>query len=452
MPRPVEMYTGLSRKWIIPLNFVFSFGWALELVTHLEELAFWLYLLHQNPDKGEWFDSWEYRLWYCGSIIAIIGMPLTCMITRRDLETVDAYIFLSGSAGSLCTTVVFLYVLWWFPNFIRHVKSEGADPSVVVRLATFLQLNLARVVFRFLFTIPLLMLALDGIIGHSHPLNANMFSADFLFMIGGIGCFVSSAITLLIFFPRSIIREEGYKPKQSSTIPNTPKSTPVTPLPSMSAPFSVASSHFPRPVISPSHWDGESALASMPDESTLEVDLIQSYHLHLDEEAEGDDHDESQAPPYHSRSQSHPVTHTRSETGVSHAHSPSQAQAQLHQRHPFPHSLSSPQILSPPSSPAVRVTVPPPARLPHFGFAQEQGLGRAPTVQGWLEDPAPRAQRRFSVPRGTARPSSSVVAQRQHQHHRAASASRLHPYVMTFTSPIDLVDLSTPEEFDTSPT
>lgn len=32
----------------------------------LAELAFWLYLLHQNPDKDPWFESWEYRLWFIG--------------------------------------------------------------------------------------------------------------------------------------------------------------------------------------------------------------------------------------------------------------------------------------------------------------------------------------------------------------------------------------------------
>ncbi|PCH35663.1 hypothetical protein WOLCODRAFT_126122, partial [Wolfiporia cocos MD-104 SS10] len=217
MPRPPSMYSHRSRVWVLPLNFVFSIAWALELcvsivdlysirtradtvcrVTHLEELAFWLYLLNQAPEKAEWFESWEYRLWYLGSIVAILGLPLTCMIARRNLDTVDAWIFLAGSAGGLGTTVVFLYVLLRFPRFLRHVKAEGADPTVVVRLATNYQLNLARVVFRFLFAVPLLMLAIDGIVGKRHPLNTNLFSTDFLQMIGGIGCFVSSAITLLV--------------------------------------------------------------------------------------------------------------------------------------------------------------------------------------------------------------------------------------------------------------
>ncbi|KAI0645083.1 hypothetical protein C8Q79DRAFT_1011192 [Trametes meyenii] len=244
IPRPIQMYREENREWVLPLQFVFSIAWALELVTHLEELAFWLYLLHQNPNKEAWFSSWEYRLWYMGSLVAIIGMPLTTLITREHLETCDAYIFLVGSAGSTSTTISFLYVLWRFPKFIRHVKAEGADPSVVVRLATFYQLNQVRVVFRFLFTLPLMVIALDGLIGVTHPVNRNLFLTDFFTMIAGIGCFVSSMITLLIFFPRSIVREAGYKPKLASTAPTSPKSPPVTP-PSRSGPFSHRAA--PRP-------------------------------------------------------------------------------------------------------------------------------------------------------------------------------------------------------------
>lgn len=64
-------------------------------------------------------------------------------IWRACSPQIDAYIFLSGSSGSTSTTVAFLYVLWRFPGFIRHVKAEGADPAVVVRLATFFQLNVS---------------------------------------------------------------------------------------------------------------------------------------------------------------------------------------------------------------------------------------------------------------------------------------------------------------------
>ncbi|THH29039.1 hypothetical protein EUX98_g5150 [Antrodiella citrinella] len=223
LPKPLHLYTPKDKSWILPLDFVFSAVWALELVTHLEELAFWLYLLHQNAHKAEWFSSWEYRLWYFGSVVAIVGLPLTTLITRRNLETCDAYIFLVGASGSTVTTICFLYVLWHFPAFIAHVKAEGADPTVVVRLATFYQLNLARIVFRFLFTIPLFILAMDGVISSPHIINHNVFSTDFLHMLGGIGCFVSTTITLLIFFPRSIVNEAGYRPKAPTIAASSPK-------------------------------------------------------------------------------------------------------------------------------------------------------------------------------------------------------------------------------------
>ncbi|KIP09054.1 hypothetical protein PHLGIDRAFT_29277 [Phlebiopsis gigantea 11061_1 CR5-6] len=218
IPKPLNNYASPNRHWIVPLGFVFSFAWGLELITHLEELAFWMYLLHQRPQKAEWFESWEYRMWYMGSMIAFIGMPLTALVARRDVITLDAYIFLVGSSGSTGTTLLFLYVLWNFPKFLKHVKAEGADPTVVVRLTTFYQLNLARVVFRFLFTVPLLIVAVDGIVGSVHRINRSVFWTDFLLMIAGIGCFVSTTITLLIFFPRSFTKEAGYKPKPPTSI------------------------------------------------------------------------------------------------------------------------------------------------------------------------------------------------------------------------------------------
>ncbi len=108
----------------------------------------------------------------------------------------------------------------------------------------------------------------------------------------------------------------------------------------------------PHAMRSPSGWDAESAFASLPDESLLDVDGIQMYHLQddvqtyhvqyvqVDPEADEDDEGQ-QAPPY-------PHRH-RSSAGSA-----------VHQRHPFPHSLSSLQILTPPASPAhVRVTIPP---------------------------------------------------------------------------------------------
>lgn len=73
-----------------------------------QELSFWLFLLNQGPGKRDWFDSWEFRIWYLGkilpsltwvsysaplicnigSIIAVLGMPLTTLVSRNEIETV----------------------------------------------------------------------------------------------------------------------------------------------------------------------------------------------------------------------------------------------------------------------------------------------------------------------------------------------------------------------------
>jgi len=48
-----------------------------------------------------------------------------------------------GSIASSATTIFFLYILFRFPAFIQQVKQGGAAPDVVVRLATFYNLNVS---------------------------------------------------------------------------------------------------------------------------------------------------------------------------------------------------------------------------------------------------------------------------------------------------------------------
>jgi len=265
MPKPASFWKDTHRHWLLPLYFIFSSAWALEIITHLEELTFWLFMLNQGPSKRDWFKSWEVRVWYIGSIISILGMPLTTLITRDEIEQCQAWVFLVGSSASTATTLCFLYVLASFPIFIRHVKEEGADPDVVVRLTTFYNLNVVRVMFRFLFTIPLLVLAIDGIQGQ-HRINADPFWSDFLLILGGIGCFISSTITLLIFFPRSITQEAGYRAK----VPDMSVKSPVV-VSNMSSPISSRSSfrrhgHHRQPssAISTSRSPPEDALEVIP--------------------------------------------------------------------------------------------------------------------------------------------------------------------------------------------
>jgi len=217
LPKPADMWPKNDQHVLLGLFFVFSIAWSLEQVTHFEELAFWIFLLDQGPEKRDWFTSWEYRVWSIGCAAAILGMPLTTTIARHNILTVDAWIFLVGTLSSSTTNVIFIFVLVRFPTFLRHVKAEGAAPDVVVRLATFYELNLIRIVFRFLAATPLLILAVDGIQG-THLINRSLFWTDILLMLSAIGQIISSLITVMIFFPRSVTKENGYHPRMASNI------------------------------------------------------------------------------------------------------------------------------------------------------------------------------------------------------------------------------------------
>ncbi|EEB86973.1 hypothetical protein MPER_15889, partial [Moniliophthora perniciosa FA553] len=87
IPKPFSMWSANNKRWLLPLYFVLSAAWALELVTHLEELTFWLFLLHQGPSKRDWFHSWEFRVWSFGSIAAVLGMPIAVLVRRKNYDT-----------------------------------------------------------------------------------------------------------------------------------------------------------------------------------------------------------------------------------------------------------------------------------------------------------------------------------------------------------------------------
>lgn len=202
-PTPYELWRDSARRAILPLYLCFSVAWGLEMVTHLEELCFWLFLIRSGSATQDWFRSLYFKTWMIGSVIAIIYMPLVTVFTREDPYKCEAYTFLAGSLGSLSLTIWFLPILWTFPTFLESLKQADVDMNTMVRLTKFHELNCIRVFFRFLFTVPFVILGIDGVRPHQH-INDKMFPTDLLGMIAGIGCVVSSGITLIIFFPRSI--------------------------------------------------------------------------------------------------------------------------------------------------------------------------------------------------------------------------------------------------------
>ncbi|EDQ99468.1 uncharacterized protein LACBIDRAFT_316405 [Laccaria bicolor S238N-H82] len=132
-----------------------TMGTCGQTVTHSEELWFWLFLVNSGTT---WFRSLYFKTWVVGSCIAVIYTPRVIIFTRHD-------------------------------PLVRH---EGVDTGTIVRLAEFSELKvlvnnllgnisclrpysqMICVVFRFLFTIPILILGFDGVRPH-HIINEVVF-------------------------------------------------------------------------------------------------------------------------------------------------------------------------------------------------------------------------------------------------------------------------------------
>lgn len=216
VPTPFIYWRESDRVWLQPLYIIFGIVWALEIVTHLEELMFWIFLLHQGPVRRYWFASREYKTWAIGSCIAMAGLPLTAVLKRANPLKAEAYLFLIGSLFSFIITVAFFGVLARFPKLLQTVKKEGAAAPVILRLVNFHELNILRVVFRLFMTIPLIILGADGVRSH-HVINEHQVWTDLLAFLAAVGTVISSAITLLIFFPRSLGEDTKWLPYSAET-------------------------------------------------------------------------------------------------------------------------------------------------------------------------------------------------------------------------------------------
>jgi len=104
-------------------------------------------------------------------------------------------------------TFSFLPVLYLFQPFLNGLRREGVDMNTVIRLTKFHELNTIRVLFRLLFAVSPFILAVDGLRPHHHTINQSQLGTEFLAMLAGFGVIVSSGLTLVIFFPRSIENE-----------------------------------------------------------------------------------------------------------------------------------------------------------------------------------------------------------------------------------------------------
>lgn len=207
LPKPAQFWSLAHQNAVIPLYMILSIGWSLEISTHLEELCFWLFLVHSRKQYDNWFQTIYFKIWAAGSVAALTLMVTITAVSRNNPLLCEAYTFMAGSTVGLFLTVCFIPILFRFPSFLRDLKAEGIDNTTVTRLAKCHELNVIRVCFRFVFLVPFLILSADGVKpAHAH-INENILAVDFLATTGGFGCAISSVITILIFFPRDFQAE-----------------------------------------------------------------------------------------------------------------------------------------------------------------------------------------------------------------------------------------------------
>lgn len=246
IPKPYPLWTQEHQDAVLPLMIVFSFAFSFEMVTHLEELCFWLYLVNSGASQRDWFKSPYFKYWAVGSAVALISMPLICAFTRHDVLQNEAITFLAGAIGNLLVTIGFAPVLARFPKFLDALKTDGVDQATIVRLTKFHEMHWIRIFCRIMFVAPIIALGADGLQGRPN-LWGRMVVVDLLSTLSAFGCMISSAITLVIFFPRSIDGE--VRVKDAARIRRAearPRDSPISDLKRLLPDFSDAKRLLPR--------------------------------------------------------------------------------------------------------------------------------------------------------------------------------------------------------------
>ncbi|KAG8903744.1 hypothetical protein FRB99_002835, partial [Tulasnella sp. 403] len=109
IPTPLTMWSERSKAAGRAFYTLLAIAWSLEIVSHLEEWTFWLFLLSPTVQARQWIHSPHFLSWCIGSGLAIIGMPLVAGLAG-DLAHAEAYVLLAGSVGSGIITVASLQV------------------------------------------------------------------------------------------------------------------------------------------------------------------------------------------------------------------------------------------------------------------------------------------------------------------------------------------------------
>ncbi|KAI7957066.1 hypothetical protein MJO28_004161 [Puccinia striiformis f. sp. tritici] len=124
------------------------------------------------------------------------------MLTQAILMTVATSFNTSVTCG-------FFWVFSKFPRWLKDLKQRGAPSELIIRLHGFGTLNQIRMIFRLIFTLPLLALSMDGLMAQP-VLNKRVWVIDLIVMTSTVAFAAQGIMTLLIFLPRNLSKECGF--------------------------------------------------------------------------------------------------------------------------------------------------------------------------------------------------------------------------------------------------
>ncbi|KAA1063697.1 hypothetical protein PGTUg99_001217 [Puccinia graminis f. sp. tritici] len=220
---PVEMggypvpYTSWSPSHVRLITIIYylkALGWSGEGIVHLEELAFWVFLIHLKENSPPWFKSTFFQAFILLSLASTGTMVSIVSAFKQDVMLAEGILMTFATGFNLSVTCAFFWVFSKFPAWLRDLKKRGAPAELLIRLHGFGTLNEIRMIFRLIFTAPLLALSADGLMPQPF-LNKRVWVVDLIAMTSVVAFAAQGVITLLIFLPRNLSKECGFNMEDS---------------------------------------------------------------------------------------------------------------------------------------------------------------------------------------------------------------------------------------------
>ncbi|KAH9460190.1 hypothetical protein Pst134EB_008378 [Puccinia striiformis f. sp. tritici] len=237
-PVPYTSWPPGHVRLITMIYYLKALGWSGEGIVHLEELAFWVFLIHLKENSPPWFKSTFFKAFILLSLASTGTMISIVSILKADVMLTEGVLMTVATGYNTLMTCGFFWVFSKFPAWLMELKKRGAPAELTVRLHAFGTLNEIRMVFRLLFTAPLLALSADGLMSEPFLNNqvwsesrATGFDSCLEWVVDPLACFsflvwfefikvvdlivmtslvafaAQGVITLLIFLPRNFSKE-----------------------------------------------------------------------------------------------------------------------------------------------------------------------------------------------------------------------------------------------------